>query len=209
MARRLPVLFTAALLLASCNVLLDVDKDFSVGDPQLAASGTTTVASSSGSAGAGATTSSSSGTGGMAGSSSSAGGASTGGGGSGAGASGSGGGGATGPCPASEPNGSCTTPVTACEYPGPVQCECWDAMWSCNACPANEPTNDNNCTGTNSGGDRCFYGLTHCRCTNMGTWRCRDCPASEPADGSACMGGIHCAYDGVGCACMNGMWSCN
>ncbi len=91
-----------------------------------------------------------------------------------------------------------------------------------NACPANEPTEGDACTGN----EVCRYGNGGCACVNAGDggreWRCQrapdagtnpDCPATPPTNGSPCPdGGVTgvCRYPGNNfCACnARELWRC-
>ena len=135
-------------------------------------------------------------------------------GGAGPGSGGGGSGGAPPMCPTDEPvnNSECMTPGLSCNYGGDTtHCQCWDGEWSCDNCPATEPTDGTSCFGMGFANSRCFFGENHCFCwANDGEWHCSVCPDTEPADGSNCNNFAgNCAYGATECECRGGDWDCN
>lgn len=117
-------------------------------------------------------------------------------------------------CPTDEPadQEACSESGLSCPYEGgTTHCECWDGDWSCDNCPATEPTDDTSCFGQGVANSRCFFGTTQCYCFTGDTdWHCSTCPATQPADASSCPDNFaaNCAYGTTECECRNGSWEC-
>jgi hypothetical protein len=116
-------------------------------------------------------------------------------------------------CPATQPADKtyCSQMGVNCAYGG-TQCTCNWQGWSCNSCPANQPTSGSSCQNPQGKFQSvCTYGSTECVCNGGGfnaKWQCGQCPASTPTKGQQCSPyGLMCPYEGVTCNCW-GSFQC-
>jgi hypothetical protein len=126
-------------------------------------------------------------------------------------------------CPATIPDteDSCEGGFNAptCTY-GDQECSCQgfgpNATWDCaeagsNECPAEAPTDGDDCTATD---EPCEYEGVTCTCPDFGqnpTWNCGEtleCPTDQPTDGDECTGTGFCNYDDGNCICAGDEWNC-
>jgi len=127
-------------------------------------------------------------------------------------------------CPNPTPaTGQSVTYPSDCSYDsGKTHCGCGPSLtgpgpalsWSCETCPAAQPTPGDACGGTGKLGPvsplQCAYADVTCGC-NFGpsgtTWACGSCPASAPKTGDACADlpqGMECDFGGAKCTCSFG-----
>jgi hypothetical protein len=119
-------------------------------------------------------------------------------------------------CPSSPPCGACTTEDLACAYPT-ESCLCSGGAWTCFACPATQPANDD---GFDFPDRRlsmsCRYGNVTCSIPIFvplslikDSWSCGICPADRPTTGAACGNTrFECRYGVDTCACNQASWTC-
>ena len=113
-------------------------------------------------------------------------------------------------CPASMPEGACSTERLSCTYPT-GSCWCDQGNWSCIACPGAQPAADQiPCDIEVS--MACRYGAVTCSCpspTGAGPG-CGVCPTTRPTAGALCGNTtFECRYDADTCACAaDGRWQC-